>query len=132
MSKKRIGTIRQFEGNATPDSSMEDMEKTNRPIRVTWKEFAGRSTCAAVSHLGDKSTTTLVTLTWRLTLVVSIALTAVSSYYSTMGFMNFSGSSEMIPQSYPSQKMEHPKIHICTSGSFNLTKLAGLTDGVRF
>lgn len=95
--------------------------------RIKWKDFASRSTCAAVAHLGETSQPVPVRVTWRITLVVGIALTAVSTFYSTRSFMNLSGSSEMSITSDGDSKMEHPKYHICTSNIFNLTSLEGKT-----
>lgn len=91
-----------------------------------WTDFAGRSTCAAVTHLGERSQTVAIRITWKTTLIIGIALTAVSTYYSTMSFMDLSGSSEMLLQSNPLSKIEHPQYQICTSNTFNLTVLAGL------
>lgn len=92
-----------------------------------WTNFAGRSTCAAVTHLGERSQTVAVRITWKTTLIVGIALTAVTTYYSTMSFMDLSGSSEMLLQGNAALKIEHPQYHICSSNNpFNLTILAGL------
>lgn len=90
-----------------------------------WKDFAARSTCAALTHLGEKSQPVVVKIVWRVALIVGIALTAVSSYYSTMSFANLSGSSEMLLERSQTFKMEYPKFHICTSNIFNLTILEG-------
>jgi Amiloride-sensitive sodium channel len=91
-----------------------------------WADFAGRSTCAAVTHLGNKSNPVPVKIIWRITLVVGIILTAVSTYFSTLSFMNMAGNSEMLLQTDTVNWFEHPKYHICTSSTFNLTILAGI------
>nr|CAH0111534.1 unnamed protein product [Daphnia galeata] len=88
-----------------------------------FKDFAGRSTCAAVTHLGEKSQPLPVKIVWRITLVVGVFLTAVSTYFSASSFVNFSGNSEMILQTNSDNWIEHPNYHICTSNTFNLTIL---------
>ena len=89
-----------------------------------WTVFAGRSTCAAVNHLGDKSQPTAVKLVWKITLVAGIVMTAVSTYFSASSFMNMIGNSEMLLQNI-GPFVEHPKYHICTSNTFNQTILDG-------
>lgn len=91
-----------------------------------WTNFARQSTCAAVVHLGSRSQPIPVKIVWRITLVIGVLLTAVSTYYSTVAFMDLTGTSELILQSNPTLRNEHPKYHICTSSTFNLTILAGI------
>lgn len=90
-----------------------------------WSIFVEQSTCAAVSHLGQKSQSALMKTVWRIAFIVGITLTAVSTYYSTKSFLKASGSSEMIPDFSDLTKIKHPKYHICSSNNFNLTILAG-------
>ena len=73
-----------------PTSAIEEIN------RKCWADYAGRSTCAAVTHLGDKSNPVPVKIIWRITLVFGIVLTVVSTYFSTLSFMNMAGNSEMI------------------------------------
>jgi hypothetical protein len=97
-----------------------------------WTDFAGRSTCAAVTHLGEKSQPLPVKIVWRITLIVGVILTAVSTYFSAKSFMSFSGNSEMILQTNSDNWIEHPNYHICTSNTFNLTILKGFGSVLEF
>ena len=102
------------------------MEKEEEEVDDNkWTDFAGRSTCAAVTHLREKSQPLPVKIVWRITLVVGVILTAVSTYFSAKSFMSFSGNSEMILQTNSDNWIEHPNYHICTSNTFNLTILKG-------
>ena len=100
-------------------------KRKEKKICDKFKDFAGRSTCAAVTHLGEKSQPLPVKIVWRITLVVGVFLTAVSTYFSASSFVNFSGNSEMILQANSDSWIEHPNYHICTSNTFNLTILKG-------
>lgn len=102
-----------------------ERSRMNKPDKNKWSDFAGRSTCAAVAHLGEKNQSVPVQVTWKITLIVGIALTTASTYYSTRSFMNLSGSSEMSITSCGTSNIEHPKYHVCTSNIFNLTELKG-------
>ncbi|EFX89774.1 hypothetical protein DAPPUDRAFT_94686 [Daphnia pulex] len=88
-----------------------------------WRKFAGRSTCAAVAHLGEESHPLPVKIVWRITLIVGIFLTTVSTYFSASSFVNFAGNSEMVLQANSDSWIEHPNYHICTSNTFNSTIL---------
>jgi hypothetical protein len=57
-------------------------------------DFDGRLICAAVTHLGDKSNPVPV----KITLVVGIILTTVSTYFTTLSFMNMVGNCEILLQ----------------------------------
>lgn len=110
-----------------PTSAIEEIN------RKCWADYAGQSTCAAVTHLGDKSNPVPVKIIWRITLVFGIVLTAVSTYFSTLSFMNMAGNSEMILQANSVNwfdGFEHPKYHICTSNTFNLTILSGNSNDI--
>lgn len=100
---------------------MEEEDEDNE-----WMEFAGRSSCAAVTHLGDKSQPVTVKIVWRITLIVGIILTTTSTYFSASSFMSFAGHSEMMLQTELGNQIEHPTYHICTSNTFNLTILKGI------
>jgi hypothetical protein len=91
-----------------------------------WRKFAGRSTCAAVAHLGEESHPLPVKIVWRITLIVGIFLTTVSTYFSASSFVNFAGNSEVVLQANSDSWIEHPNYHICTSNTFNSTILKGL------
>jgi hypothetical protein len=103
---------------------LEAMEKEEEE-NDKWMEFAGRSTCAAVVHLGEKSQPLPVKTVWRITLIVGVILTIASTYFSASSFLNFSGNSEMMLQTDSDSWIEHPNYHICTSNTFNLTILKG-------
>lgn len=106
--------------NSTKLPTIESKEEEN------WTNFARQSTCAAVMHLGSRSQPIPVKIVWGIALIIGIFLTAVSTYHSTMDFMNLTGSSESIIQPNPPFQNEHPRYHICISNTFNLTILAGL------
>lgn len=89
-----------------------------------WTRFAGKSTCAAVTHLGDNSQSATVKIVWKVTLIAGIIMTTVSTYFSASSFLNLAGNSEMVTQNLGSE-VEHPKIHICVSSTFNETILNG-------
>jgi hypothetical protein len=91
-----------------------------------WMEFTGRSTCAAVAHLGEKSQPLPVKIVWRITLIVGVILMIASTYFSASSFLSFSGNSEMMLKTDSDSWIEHPNYHICTSNTFNLTILKGL------
>jgi hypothetical protein len=55
-------------------------------------DFDGRFICAAVTLLGDKSNPVPV----KITLVVGIILTTVSTYFSTLSIMNMVGDNEIL------------------------------------
>lgn len=107
--------------NKFAESEKEEKEEES----CIWTEFAGRSSCAAVTHLGDKSQPVPVKIVWRITLIVGVVLTATSTYFSASSFMNFSGHSEMMLQTERDNRIDHPSYHICTSNTFNLTLLKG-------
>ncbi len=105
---------------------LEAMEKKEEEENDKWTRFAGRSTCAAVAHLGEKSQPLPVKVVWRITLIVGVILTIASTYFSVSSFLSFSGNSEMMLQTDSDSWIEHPNYHICTSNTFNLTILKGL------
>ncbi|EFX89773.1 hypothetical protein DAPPUDRAFT_310184 [Daphnia pulex] len=104
---------------------LEAMEKKEEE-NDKWMEFAGRSTCAAVVHLGEKSQPLPVKTVWRITLIIGVILTIASTYFSASSFLSFSGNSEMMLQTNSDSWIEHPNYHICTSNTFNLTILKEL------
>jgi hypothetical protein len=110
---------------------LEAMEKEEEE-NDKWMEFAGRSTCAAVVHLGEKSQPLPVKIVWRITLIVGVILMIASTYFSASSFLSFSGNSEMMLQTDSDSWIEHPNYHICTSNTFNLTILKGLIDCVDY
>lgn len=128
VPNKKVGTL-----SERPDSieypalsHTESTDKLMEENNISWLEFVRRSTCAALTHLGERPQSTIVKIIWGSTLIIGLALTAVSTYYSTTAYINVSGSSEMSLQPSPTAWIEHPKYHICTSNNFNSTVLAGL------
>jgi len=111
-----------LDGSKTKE--LEAMEKVEEDDK--WTNFAGRSTCAAVAHLGEKSQPLPVKVVWRITLIVGVILTTASTYFSASSFLSFSGNSEMMLETESESWIEHPNYHICTSNTFNLTILKGL------
>ena len=89
-----------------------------------WADFAGKSTCAAMTHLGDESQPAKVKIVWKATLVTGIVMMVISTYFSVSSFLDMAGSSEMVLKSLGSA-VEHPNYHICTSDTFNQTILKG-------
>ncbi len=89
-----------------------------------WTDFARRSTCAAVAHLGEKPQPVPIKVVWQITLIAGIVMTTVSTYYSVSSFLRMVGNSEMVMQNL-GPSVEHPKYHICTSNAFNQTILNG-------
>ncbi|XP_045031451.1 uncharacterized protein LOC116933281 isoform X2 [Daphnia magna] len=117
--RRIVWTMDNPKSNKFAESEKEEKEEES----CIWTEFAGRSSCAAVTHLGDKSQPVPVKIVWRITLIVGVVLTATSTYFSASSFMNFSGHSEMMLQTERDNRIDHPSYHICTSNTFNLTLL---------
>ncbi|XP_057366903.1 uncharacterized protein LOC130687737 [Daphnia carinata] len=125
MWKKRaVGNPRRIVWTmANTKSNIFETSEKEEEENCDWTKFAGRSTCAAVIHLADQSQPVPAKIVWRITLVVGIVLTATSTYFSASSFMSFTGHSEMMLQTERDNRIEHPRYHICTSNTFNLTIL---------
>lgn len=125
MSRRVLGVPRRVSPTMAWSRNNAGSPRKARKYAENWKEFARKSTCAAVSHLGESSQSLPVKITWRVTLIVGITLMAVSTFFSTRSFADISGTSEMLLKSTAGSWSEHPKYHICTTNTFNTTILSG-------
>ncbi|XP_057375004.1 uncharacterized protein LOC130695960 [Daphnia carinata] len=124
MLKERVEAPQRFHRQTCVQLTEVHPKSNTSAMKKRWTEFIRVSTCAAVARLGDKSAPTFVKVIWKFTFIIGIVLTTVSTYFSTLSFVDMAGNSEMLLQSNTANWFEHPKYHICTSSTFNLTILA--------
>lgn len=100
---------------------------------VSWTDFFGLSTCAAIVHLGNfHRQPLLIRLIWIVTLITGVTFTAWSSYNSAVSFLRVSARSEMLIEKVPGNRLEFPKLHICTTNTFNVSILKGVDTNLKF